>query len=364
MPSFRVKMHSALVFLTLAGLLAGSLKATEPVFEAVAPGVLAVLQPPGHEIQDANSIVITTSRGVIVVDAPTDREFVDATLARIEGDIDQPVRFVVNTHWHTDHTQSNHVYRERYGDDLLFVGHRSLTHDVPERASAMVHEERERLIKIVPLAEEKLAEGLSMGGEPLDEAGQAQQRAAIDRAKQKIEAYADVHFLPPDLTYDRELSLHLGDTEIRLLHFGAHTDGDTVVYLPRQRVLLTGDLLDVMPFAGHGYPRTWITTLETLEALDIEKIVPGHGPVFQGKAQLLLLRDYFQTIVDGVDQAIATGATAEQAIEKIDLNHFRKALAGDSETLQRNFDQFAPETIERAYALASEGAGDSPTASN
>ena len=328
--------------------------AAEPLFETVAPGVTAVLQPPGHEILDANSVVIATSRGVVVVDAPTDAEIVDRTFTKLGELSEDPVRFLVNTHWHTDHTQSNARYRDRYGNSLLIVGHRSLTHDVPERASAMIHEERERLIEIVPRAEAELAKGLSLGGEELDEGGRDRQQAAIDEARAKIEAYEKLAFLPPDVTYEQEMTLHLGDTEIRLLHFGAHTEGDTVVYLPGQKVLVTGDLLDVMPFAGHGFPRAWIETLESLESLDFEKIIPGHGPVFQGKAQLLLLRDYFQAIVDGVDEAIAAGKSVEETVAGIDLSHFRTALAGESETFQRNFDRFAPETIERAYALASE----------
>ena len=327
--------------------------AADPIFETVAPGVVAVLQPPGYEIQDANSVVVQTASGLVVVDAPSTREFVEATLAHIDGLEAGRVRFLVNTHWHTDHVQSNELYRERYGDDLLIVGHRTLTHDIPERTSAMIHEERERLGEVIPRAEAQLGAGLTLGGDPLDEEGRARQRAAIDAAKEKHAAFGELELLPPDLTYEHELTLRLGGVELRLLHFGAHTDGDTVVYLPQQRVLLTGDLLDVMPYAGHGDPRAWVKTLETLGELDFDRIVPGHGPVFEGKGQLRTLRDYFATIVEGVDRALAEGRSVEQAKETIDLAPFREKLAGESATLQRNFDRFAPETVERAYALQS-----------
>lgn len=356
MPMLRPAVRVAV--LTVALLRAAGVVAAEPVFQTLAPGVTVVLQPAGNELLDANSIVLSTPRGVVVVDAPADRDIVAQTLMKIERDIAQPVRFLINTHWHTDHTQGNGLYRERFGDDLLIVGHRTLTHDVTERARAMAREERERLLEIVPRAEAQLAEGLTLGGELLDDAGRQRQRAAIDEAKAKIGLDENLAFLPPDLTYDSELTLHLGVTELRLLHFAAHTEGDTVVYLPRQKILLTGDLLDWMPFAGHGYPRAWVGALEALETLDFERIVPGHGPVFEGKAQLVLLRDYFRTIVAGVDLGIRAGRTVEETVAAIDLSRFRRALAGEDEILQRNFDRFAPETIERAYALATEPGAD------
>jgi len=345
---------SHLALALAAALVATAIDAREPVFETVAPGVTAVLQPEGFEVDDANALVIATSRGVVVVDAPADREIVEKTLEKIAAQSEHPVRYVVNTHWHTDHTQSNHLYRARFGEAMTIVGHKSLTHDVPERASAMIHEERERLIEIVPKAEAQLAKGLSLGGEELDEAGRARQRAAIDEARTKADAYTDLVILAPDLTYEKEMTLHLGGTEIRLLHFGAHTEGDTVVYLPQHKVLATGDLLDIMPFAGHGFPSQWVETLEAIEDLDFDTIVPGHGPVYRGKAQLLMLRDYFQTIVDGVEAAVAAAKSVDETVEAIDLSHFRKALAGDDAKLQRNFDHFAPEAVRRAYALATD----------
>ena len=261
----------------------------------------------------------------------------------------------MNSHWHSDHIQGNQHYRQRYGEALTIVGHDSLRIDVPARAGGYLGEQRTQLEEVIPQAESQLALGLSLGGEPLDEEQQDQQREGIAAAKVRLAALAEVDLLPPDLTYSDRLSLHLGEREIRLFHVGAHTDGDTIVYLPTERILLTGDVLDVMPFAGHGHIAQWVETLDHLRGLAVERIVPGHGPVFGGTAQLELLREYFASILDGVRAAIERGATVDEAQEAIDLSRFRQALAGENPVLQRNFDAFAPETVARAFAEVSAG---------
>ena len=321
-----------------------------PLFETVAPGVIGALQPSESWIDDSNAVILVGTSSVAVVDAPSNPQTVRRTIERIESLTELPVRYVINTHWHSDHTQGNQLYRERYGADLTIIGHDSLRADVPVRAGAYIEEQRARLAELIPKAEEQLALGLGLAGQELDAEARAQQRAAIDRAKGQLATYESTEMLPPNLTHSDRLTLQLGNLEVRLLHFRAHTDGDTVVYLPASRVLLTGDLLDVLPFAGHGHLESWIETLEQLEQLDVARIVPGHGPIYEGKDHLRLLRDYFRAIVEGTRAAVERGETVEQAQDSIDLSRFREALAGENATLQRNFDAFAPETIARAHA--------------
>ena len=92
-----------------------------------------------------------------------------------------------------------------------------------------------------------------------------------------------------------------------------HTSGDVVAYLPKQRVVATGDLLHAwMPFMGDGYPPEWVATLDALDKLDFDHIIGGHGPV-KPKSHLRFFRNYLADLIDAVRGARGRGQTLEQA---------------------------------------------------
>jgi len=140
---------------------------------------------------------------------------------------------------------------------------------------------------------------------------------------------------------------------VHLLPYRGHTGGDTVLHLPAEGLLLTGDLLDDLPYVGHGHPREWIQALDALADLEFTRIVPGHGPVFQGSAQLKTLHGYLTDLVTQVDQALADGMGLEETTGSVDLSRWRDAMAKDAAG-ERFFDGVRAEAIQRAYEEASE----------
>jgi cyclase len=321
--------------------------------EKVADGVWAALQPHDRRFNDCNVVVIERDLDLVVIDAPANADAVHELMQEIGQLSERPVRFVINTHWHGDHTQGNALYRKAWGDGVSFIGHTTLAEDVPERAAPDVLERVERLTKRIPEAEAKLAEGLHEDGRPLTEEETEQQRVAIDRAKQWLERNRDAEFLAPDVTYSDSMILQRGMGRIELFHFRAHTRGDTVVYLPGEEILITGDLLDDMPFVGHGHPREWLATLETLAGFEFDRIIPGHGPVFEGREQMQRLTEFFTALVTGASDAVVAGKTLEQTQSDLDLSAWRDSLGRD-DAGKRFFDQTLAEAIERAYTEASQ----------
>ena len=91
--------------------------------------------------------------------------------------------------------------------------------------------------------------------------------------------------MPPALTFGGSLTLWLGNREVRLVHLGrAHTAGDVVVYLPKERIIGTGDLFNgYIGYMGDAYVDEWAETLGRLAELDFETVVPGHGTRSRGK---------------------------------------------------------------------------------
>jgi glyoxylase-like metal-dependent hydrolase (beta-lactamase superfamily II) len=109
-----------------------------------------------------------------------------------------------------------------------------------------------------------------------------------------------------------------GGREIQLHLLGrAHTNGDLFIYLPKEKVVVTGDaLIDWMPFLNDGYPEEWVQTLTALEKLDFTHIIPGHGDV-QPKSHLTFFRGYLTDLIASVKKAAADGASLDEMKGKL-----------------------------------------------
>src|SRR4030095_3389223 len=106
------------------------------------------------------------------------------------------------------------------------------------------------------------------------------------------------------------------DREIHLLHLGrAHTEGDVFVYLPKEKVVVTGDaVIGWTPFMGDGYPQDWPETLRRLEQLDFDRMILGHGQV-AGRDWLRTFRSYVEDLVEAVRREVWGGGALEEAEE-------------------------------------------------
>ena len=145
-----------------------------------------------------------------------------------------------------------------------------------------------------------------------------QQLAGQQRFSQQIRETTPT---PPNLTMTDRVTLFRGEREIRLLHFGrGHTAGDVVVYLPKERVVCTGDLLvNQVANLVDGFVDEWPAALDRLRALDFVDVIPGHGEPFKGKDRI----DWFQAYLrDFWQQALklhAAGIPADEAARRIDM---------------------------------------------
>lgn len=343
---------SALVCATFAAAQNGPRLETKLDVHEVADGVWAILQPEAQRFNDSNSIVIDLGQELLLVDAQADGSHVQEIITWLRDALGKPVRYLVNTHWHGDHVQGNALYRQAYGNGLLIIGHESLRDDVPGRAAPAHVDQVKRYQEAITLATARFMQGVDREGNALDAAGAAKLEQDIIDTKKHLEGLRHASFLAPDVTFRERLDLHRGGRTVELHHFRAHTRGDTVLYLPKEKILVTGDLLDALPYGGHGYPGAWIETLETLESFDFETMIPGHGRVFQGKEQLREILALVRSIVAQTKEAVAAGKSLEETQEAVDLSRFRESLAGDDAVAQRNFDHFMPETIARAWKEA------------
>jgi glyoxylase-like metal-dependent hydrolase (beta-lactamase superfamily II) len=162
----------------------------------------------------------------------------------------------------------------------------------------------------------------------------------------------------PTLTFDSDLSIDLGNRTVEIRHPGvADTRGDAVAYLPKEQILVTGDIVVApVPYFFAGYPASRARSMRRLLELEIKTIVPGHGDVLQGKAYLRDVAEMIETIVGQVNAAVvrigSLSARLEDVRPQIDVAEYRRRFAGDNPNNQEYFDESIDGLIKDAFYQA------------
>jgi cyclase len=285
---------------------------TKELFELkpVADGVYAAIAAPQYKV-NSNAAVILTNDGVVVVDSHSKPSAARALYQEIRGLTQNPIHKLINTHFHWDHWQGNEVYAEASAHLEIIVSERTRQNLTDAEAGVGGIPHIARQLAALPQEIEQLKEQIMRATNP-------EQKANLETSLQQTEAFfEELKSLKPTLP-TRAVSaprtiLNEHGREIQLLLLGrAHTDGDVFIYLPREKVIATGDaVVDWMPFLGDGYPEDWIHTLNALEQVDFTHIIPGHGDVVT-KERISFLRSYLTDLIAAVQQADAAGASLQE----------------------------------------------------
>jgi cyclase len=273
-------------------------------------GLFAYLQPRGQWCYSNAGLVTGTSESLLVdtlMDLNLTRQMLDEMKSITQT---SPIQSLVNTHANGDHC---------FGNEL-----------VPDRAT---------IYATVAAAEE-------MKGVP-----PARLLAMKSSEDPEINEFANYAFGPfelgditgraPDSTFESELTLEVDGREVVIRDLGpAHTESDSIVYVPSARTVFSGDLVfvDGTPIAWQGPISNWTTACDAIIALDVDTVVPGHGPITD-KQGVLDVKRYMQFVFDESKQRYEAGMDAADAAFDIDLGEF--ADLSDSERL--------PVTVETAY---------------
>lgn len=348
----------------LAGLAASlAFAADEPArgFEVtrLADGVHAVIRrEPVGMMFDANNVFIENEADVVVVDANATASSTRATIAALRAITAKPVRYVVNTHWHLDHFEGNAAWRDAY-PGVEFIGHAATRDELAGIGARNRADMLEFGPGMVDALRKRLAEGRDRAGNPLD----AETRAALASDAAQAERYLAetkaVEFVPPTLEVRERLTLRRAARTIEILHLGAgHTRSDLVVWLPGERIAITGDLVVwPVPLIGNtAAPLEYAGTLERLLELKAAVFVPGHGPVLRDDRHVRLVARLAAAIRDQVRAAVARGESLAATRKSVDLEEFRLAFAGESKLRGSLFEMYVVQpAVEGAWRQASAG---------
>lgn len=300
---------------------------------------------------NGNTTVIIGDQRVLVVDSCFQLSAAADDIAQIQRWTKKPVAFLLLTHWHNDHNMGSGLYKAAY-PALEVVSHSTTKRDMYRTPVTPSRFEQQ-----IATRERQLASGRDANGKALTASDSVALQQKIVGKKQVLAELHDFVYQAPTLTFEHELDVDLGGREVQLLHLGrGPTSGDAVAFLPRERVLVAGDLVThPVLFTYDGYPSEWVTTLDHLLELGPTTVVPGHGEVLHGVEYLHLSRDYLASAVDQVaGQLRHQTATIEnpslEAVRKgVDLAAFRARFAGSDPNNLEAFDEANEALIRVVY---------------
>ena len=309
----------------------------------IADGVYAAIrrEPPGLTFV-ANSVFLINDEDVVVVDSGVGPATAAAAIKALRALTDKPVRYVVNTHWHDDHAMGNQAYRRAY-PGVEFVGHANAKAEMLSTGAG----NRRQLLQEGPAFAQQIREALAnnrnLAGKALSTEERLSYASDVAWAERYFAEAPQFQPIAPTLTVNNQLTLQRGERIIDIRHLGrAHTAADLVVHLPKENILISGDLI-VWPiplFGSTSFPLDYITTLEKLLALKPALIVPGHGPVMRDDLHARRMLALLQAIEQETRAAVARGESAEQAQKSVRLDEFRRQFAGDSGLRGLLFDSY------------------------
>jgi glyoxylase-like metal-dependent hydrolase (beta-lactamase superfamily II) len=290
----------------------------------VRPGVyVSVRDEPLRQTVEGNFVLIINDTDVVVVDAGGSPKAARNAISDLKKITSKPVTYLVNSHFHGDHTFGNQEYKKQFpGLEILST-----------RETRDVMLAREKSFKFYLLnadyfeGRRKYADSVI---KELSGADPVHNKKIIENYVryrdfdlfQLRELYGEVKITPPTLAFEKEMTLYRGKRRIEIFHPGAgDTPGDAWVFLPAEKILITGDaVVHPVPYGFSKSPVEWVNSLEKVTALDFEILVPGHGEVQYGKAYLLQLIELLKACIEQVRQLVAENNSREEVRKMLDIS--------------------------------------------
>jgi cyclase len=263
---------------------------------------------------------LVTPVGIVMIDTP----MVPRTAVHWRKEIAKKgeVRYIINTHHHVDHVTGN----------FFFPG-------------PVISQEGTREGFFAPLAN-------VAGSERVDEAiriGQGTMgyiRLLVgEHDPESLPLLDEEHYCikTPTITFSKELTLYLANHTIKLIHQPGHTGGQIGVYLPEEKVFFTGDNFcnGTQPSLAHSFPLEWVESLKQMEAMEIERVVPGHGEICD-RQEVSKFRQFIELCIEMTRTAIQQGKSKEEAADTISfeelypVNRCRRAVHPGGAMQRRN----------------------------
>ena len=278
-------------------------KVREGVYHAVGTGSLAVV---------GNSSIIVNDTDAIVIDDHVSPAAAWVLLEEVKTLTNKPVTTVINTHFHFDHAHGNQIF----DPTVQIIGHEFTRRMLLSNSTSMPL--YQNYFTAMPGQIETLRKRI---GEEKDPAAKAKLQTQLEVTENNYASQKELTLTPPNVTLRTEMTLFRGKREIQIRYLGrGHTAGDVVVFLPQERVVMTGDFLTSgLSNMSDSYPEEWAASLDALKKLDFETVLPGHGDAFTDRAKIDYFQAYLRDVWTETSRVKKEGVSAEEAAKRVDM---------------------------------------------
>ena len=285
-------------------------KVKDGVYHAVGTGSLAVV---------GNSSFIVNDNDVIVVDDHVSPAAAWVLLEEIKEVTNKPVTTVINTHFHFDHAHGNQIFEP----NVQIIGHEFTRRMLLNNSIGMPL--YRNYLTAMPGQIEDLRKRVASEA---DSAAKAKLQTQLQVAENNLASQKELRLTPPNLTLTTQMTLYRGKREIQIRFLGrGHTAGDVVVFLPNEKVVMTGDFLTSgLSNMSDSYPEEWVASLDELKKLDFDTVLPGHGEAFTDKSKIDDFQAYLRDVWSEVSRLKKQGVSAEEAAKLADLTKHKDHL--------------------------------------
>lgn len=269
--------------------------------EKVADGVYAALARP-QILTNCNAAIFVNARDVLVVDAHSKPSAAAALLAQIKRDITgKPVRYLVNSHFHWDHTQGDAAYKAS-GAKVDIISSDATKQLMTQLSRNRLKESLDGVPQQIDDVQARLAKAASNADKERYTDLIRQLKAYQTEMKSYTLELPTITFAKSHVIQDPAGDLHID------FHGRAHTAGDIAVFSPQKRVVASGDaIIGFLPNIADGYPRPWPATIDSVGRLAFDHIIPGHGPVQNDRARMTQMRNYIEELTGRVEEGKKAG---------------------------------------------------------
>ena len=284
-------------------------KVAEGVYHAVGTGALTVV---------GNSSVIVNTDDVIIVDDHVSPAAAWVLVDEIKTITNKPVRTVINTHFHYDHAHGNQIFDK----DVAIIGH-EFTREMLLGGKSLQMPLYKNYVTGLPGQIENLKQRIAMES---DATRKAMLQTQLQAAQNNAASQAELKPTPPNVTLRTNMTLYRGDREIQIRFLGrAHTAGDVVVYLPKEKIVMTGDMLtSTLSNMSDAFVDEWVATLDQLKKLEFVTVLPGHGEAFTDRAKIDYFQAYLRDVWTEISRLKQQGVSAEDAAKRADLTKHKE----------------------------------------
>jgi glyoxylase-like metal-dependent hydrolase (beta-lactamase superfamily II) len=344
---------------------AGPSKADAMAIEktTLAEGVYLFRAPSALDLwTSSNTVVVVNDSDVVVFDSNARASTSRLVIAEIRQITSKPVRVLINSHWHMDHWLGNAAYADAYpglqiiatAETREYMSHLPLAYFINSAGAT-----RARAVLDTAIAKGKTADG-----SPLTAERRRELENQLAEATALANELANTRQVLPTVTFSDSLRFRRGGREFRLFSATGDASGSTILHLPNERILVTGDVLvrqesgeGAQPWTTNSYKITpWLASLRALEAMDVQTIVPGQGPALPDKAYLRLTIALYESIIRQVHLALEKGATRlDQVQSAVKLDDIRAQFTRGDAAQNSRFDAVAAALIRKVAQESRDG---------